>query len=353
MAILDLVRTLLPGQTAAERTLGDVPAVEPLAIASALRLSVALQGGGSLGAFSWGVLDRLLEAGVRFDAVSGSSAGAVNAVLLASGIATGGRDAAREILARFWRQSSDAARLNFVGSMLSWSAPLMSPYHFNPLDVSPLRNLLQADVDFDRLRQSSPIRLLIGATRVRDGRLRIFREAEISAEVVMASACLPALSHAVEIEGEAYWDGGYSANPPLIPLVRTTAVPRVLVVQIVPTRCPTLPTSSVEIARRLAQINFNASLVRDLDTLASATEAGRQPLPTLFRALDKSAKLDLHRIAAEDHVPGLASASATDLDWRFLTGLRDAGRAAAAEWLTGLGDVASRDGRAGGSVGTA
>lgn len=297
------------------------------------RISLALQGGGSLGAFCWGVLDRLLEADMHFDAVSGASAGAVNAVLLASGLLSGGPAEARALLARFWKQASDAASLHFASSMFSWSTPLMSPYQFNPLDISPLRNLLRSDVDFDRLRSDSPLRLLIGATRVSDGRLRIFRESELTADAIMASACLPALNQAVEIDRVAYWDGGYAANPPLIPLVQATAVPDVLVVQIIPTEAAVLPRSSKDIARRLSQITFNASLLRDLDTLASLTDVGRDPLPALFRKLDKSARFKLHHISAEAHVPDLADASATDLDWRFLSGLRDAGRSAAARWL--------------------
>ncbi|HEX4767048.1 MAG TPA: patatin-like phospholipase family protein [Lichenihabitans sp.] len=326
MTIADRLRAILPDPEPASGGTPPGPG-------EARRLSLALQGGGSLGAFAWGVLDALLEHGVRFDAVSGSSAGAVNAVLLASGLANGGRDRARELLERFWRHASEAASMQFVSSMFSWSGPPMSPYQFNPLDISPLRSLLRTEVDFDMLRQRSPIRLLIGATRVVDGRLRIFRESELTAEAIMASACLPSMSQAVEIDGEAYWDGGFSANPPLIPLVQATAVPDVLVVQIIPTQAPALPRSSSDIARRVAQITFNASLLRDLDTLASLTDVGRAPLPALFRKLDKSARLRLHRLSAEDHVAALASASATDLDWRFLCGLRDAGRAAANTWL--------------------
>ena len=320
MTIVNRIRDLFPGTAKGDEP--DGSGRQPL------RLSVALQGGGSLGAFSWGVLDRLLERGMAFDCVSGTSAGAVNAVLLAAGLVSGGPEEARALLARFWRGASEAASLNFVSSMFSWSSPTMSPYQFNPLDLNPLRNLLRSDVDFDRLRAHPPLRLLIGATRVTDGRLRIFRESEVTVDVVLASACLPALSQAVEIEGEPYWDGGYSANPPLIPLVQATAVPDVLVVQIIPTEVAALPRSSADIARRLSQITFNASLVRDLDTLAGLTDIGREPLPALFRMLDKTARLRLRRIAAEDHVPGLATASATDLDWRFLCSLRDAGRAA-------------------------
>ena len=337
MTIKDRVLDLLPGKPDGDiqRTRAEhgAPWSGGAGARPLRRLSLALQGGGSLGAFSWGVLDRLLEQDVVFDCVSGTSAGAVNAVLLAGGLANGGLGEARALLARFWRQTSEAASLQFVKSMFSWSSPTMSPYQFNPLDISPLRNLLRSEIDFDLLRARSPLRLLIGATRVTDGRLRIFRESEVTAEVVLASACLPALSQAVEIEGEPFWDGGYSANPPLIPLVQATAVPDVLVVQIIPTQAPAVPRSSGDIARRLSQITFNASLLRDLDTLAGLTDIGREPLPALFRKLDRTARFRLHKIAAEDHVPGLATADATNLDWRFLCSLRDAGREAVDRWL--------------------
>jgi NTE family protein len=301
------------------------------------RLSLALQGGGSFGAFTWGVLDRLLEEkDVSFDAVSGASAGAINAVILSSGIARGGASGGREALAQFWQQASQAApghgaSRNSPGLALDLSTRLMSPYQFNPLDFNPLRALL-GEVDFEALRKDPPLRLLIGATRVSDGRLRIFREHQITRDIVLASACLPLLQHAVTIDGEAYWDGGYAANPPILPLVTASRASDVLVVQIIPTEGEELPRTSPQIIRRLNQMTFNNSLLHDLDTLASMMELakGRGGEGRLSRKLQR---LNLHRLSAEDAVPDLREMSAFNLDWDFLIRLRDAGRAAAADWL--------------------
>src|SRR5271166_6039924 len=180
------------------------------------RIALALQGGGSFGAFTWGVLDRLLEDGTEFDAISGASAGSMNAVLLASGLQKGGPDGARAALDGFWHDVADTPSLpSFALTALAASVPFVSPYYHNPLGLNPLRDLLTKHVDFDRLRAAPPVRLMIAATRVRDGGLRIFREDEVSLDSVLASACLPMMQRAVEIDGEAYWDGAYSANPQL------------------------------------------------------------------------------------------------------------------------------------------
>ncbi len=206
------------------------------------RLSLALQGGGSFGAFTAGVLDGLLaDPDLSFDTVSGTSAGAVNAVLLADGLAEGGPDAARAKLARFWERLSLAAPLRLGGivdaamsSAVHLSGRMLSPYQFNPFGLDPLRRLLAEEVDFDRLRRDPPLHLMIAATRVRDGKLRLFREREITLDAILASACLPHIHHAVEIDGEAYWDGGFSANPPLRKLVRESRTDDVLLVQLTP-----------------------------------------------------------------------------------------------------------------------
>jgi len=190
----------------------------------AKRLSLALQGGGALGAFTWGVLDRLLEEDITFDAVSGSSAGAMNGVLLASGLAKGGPAEARASLDRFWHKVSDVgqpARRPWNSVTLHAITSKLSPYQFNPLDLNPLRDIIAGEVDVEAVR-NGPVRLLLGTTHVNDGELRIFGSEELTLEVLLASACLPHASQAVSIGGEAYWDGGYAANPPLLPLVGTT-----------------------------------------------------------------------------------------------------------------------------------
>jgi NTE family protein len=309
-------------------------------------VSLALQGGGSFGAFTWGVLDRLLEQGdIAMDVVSGASAGAVNAVLLADGLAEGGPEAARLRLERFWRRVSAAAPLARLGqaaagtaaAALELSTRMLSPYQFNPLDLNPLRGILADEVDFARLRRASPIRLLIGATRVKDGRLRLFRNDEITLDVVLASACLPQLQHAVEIEGEAYWDGAFSANPPLRQLVLDSVADDVVLVQITPEEQSGVPYLLRDITRRVNQITFNGPLQREIEALADlAAVCGRE---RYFRSrlCRKLRRLRLHRIAAENAIEGLQQASALALGWPFLSRLKEGGRKAAAEYLPQLG----------------
>jgi NTE family protein len=308
-----------------------------LAKSRKLRLSLALQGGGSLGAYTWGVLDRLLEEkDIRIDAVSGASAGAINAVVLASGLAKGGPAHAREALEHFWRSASQVAPRHAGArastGVLDLSTRFLSPYQFNPLDLNPLRPLLGEEADFEALRRKPPLRLLIGATRVSDGRLRIFREHQLTRDVVLASACLPLLHQAVTIEGEAYWDGGYAANPPIMPLVAASRAADILVVQIIPTEGEQLPKTSRQIIRRLDQMTFNSSLLHDLETLSSMMQLARQE-PGEGARLRKLRRLRLHRLSAEDSVSDLRRMSAFNLDWAFLTRLRDAGRDGATQWL--------------------
>jgi len=302
------------------------------------RLSLALQGGGAFGAFTWGVLDRLLEEKtIAFDAVSGASAGTMNAVLLASGLAQGGPDEARARLERFWRKVSDAGRPSRLASgnaALNAIAPRMSPYQFNPLDMNPLRDILAAEVDFDTVRTNASVRLLLGTTRVSDGALRIFRNKDITLDVVLASACLPHASQAVSIDGEPHWDGGYAANPPLIPLVAATKASDVLVVQIIPSHSFELPKTSPEIDKRLGQITFSSSLQKDLEALSMMTKLSRAEGETSHSRLGrKLQRLQLHRISASDHVDDLAASSFGDTGWAFLSHLRNQGRLAAETWL--------------------
>ncbi len=291
-------------------------------------LSLALQGGGSFGAFTWGVLDRLLEeADIDFDTVSGSSAGAVNAVLLASGMIDGGREGARASLSRFWKRISLAAALlpkTPVEAGFDLLVRSMSPYLFNPFNVNPLRDALAEEIDFERLRERSEIKLLLGATRVRDGRLRILTNHELTVDAVLASACLPLLHHTIELDGEAYWDGGYAANPPLIPLVRASRSAHILIVQVTPSMSERAPMSAREIAARLDQIRFNAMLNTELEALKYGKVLG---------ATEKLRRLRIGRISADEQFDGLADESAANLDWEFLERLRRGGRAAADLWL--------------------
>ena len=297
------------------------------------RLSLALQGGGSFGAFTWGVLDRLLEErDIVLDAVSGSSAGAVNAVLLASGLADGGRAEAKARLERFWRRMSASA--SFLPSSAFSGSPLgagfglvlraLSPYQLNPFNLNPLREALAAEVDFAGLSARSPLRLLIAATRVRDGKLRLFTNAELTADTVLASACLPLIHHTVEIDGEPYWDGGYASNPPLLPLVQASSAAHLLIVQVTPNTTERVPTTSRDIAHRLEQIHFNATLNAELEALKFGMIVGATP---------KLRRLRIGRIAAQDEFEGLAEESAGNLGWEFLERLRESGRGAVQAWL--------------------
>ena len=294
-------------------------------------VSLALQGGGSLGAFTWGVLDRLLEdESMTFDTVSGASAGAINAAAMASGLAAGKAATARETLERFWRRASGAALSPAMSDAFAFSSRTLSPYEFNPFDLNPLRLLLGHEIDCDRIRKAPPFRLLLGATRVRDGALRLFSEREITTEVLAASACLPLINQAVTIDDEDYWDGGYAANPPMMPLIEASRTPRILVVQIIPEQGSGHPRSKKDIVRRLDNITFNASLTHDLETIdlvKSLTPPGQRS--------NKIADARIERISAEATWPEIAAADPLNLDWGFLCGLRDAGREAAQRWLAG------------------
>jgi NTE family protein len=318
------------------------------------RLSLALQGGGSFGAFTWGVLDRLLqEENIEFDVVSGASAGAFNAVVLAAALAQGDRQLAREKLERFWWRISQSLGFNPFGTAarfipgaaagtLSFFTSFLSPYQFNPLDLNPMRTVLDEEVNFDDLRRSGATKLLLSATRVSDGRARIFRNEEIDAETVLASSSLPLFHHAVVIDGEAYWDGGYSANPPLIDLAWASSASDILVVQITPTHASETPKTSHDIIRRLGHITFNASLMREMTALDRLARSARSPWALLTPLGRKFRDLRQHHIIAEDAFPGLYDASEMNLSWDFLIDLRDRGREAAAAWLAS-GAVEKRD----------
>ena len=296
-------------------------------------LSLALQGGGSFGAFTWGVLDRLLEEPeLNFDAISGASAGAVNAVILASGMVEGGRVGAQLRLEKFWKRMSYASAFlpsasltaAATNSALGLFSLALSPYQFNPFNLDPLREAIEAEVDFERLRAESQIKLLIGATRVRDGKLRIFNDAELTVEMVLASACLPLLHHTIEVNGEPYWDGGYVANPPLIPLVLASDAANLLIVQVTPNSSEHVPKAPRDIAKRLDQINFNSTLNAELEALK---------IGWILRATPKLSWLRIGRISAQDEFAGLAGESAGDLSWKFLKRLHRSGRAAVELWF--------------------
>jgi NTE family protein len=312
-------------------------------------INLALQGGGAHGAFAWGVLDRLMEDGrIDIEGISATSAGAMNATVLACGFAGGGREGAREALADFWRRIANAAAasplqpslldrmtqnhgLDFSPAFQTFDllVRVFSPYQFNPMNFNPLRHIVEQSVDFERLRKSSAIKLYLNATNVRTGKVRLFRNAEITPDAVMASACLPLMFQAVEIEGEAYWDGGYMGNPAIFPLIYECDSADVVVVHINPIARPEVPRTAAEILNRVDEISFNSSLMREMRAIAFVSrliDEGKVKEGSIKRML-------IHSIAAEDFMQKLGVNSKMNADWEFLTHLRDAGRARAAEWL--------------------
>ena len=293
------------------------------------RLSLALQGGGSFAAFTWGVLERLLEEpSIAFDAISGASAGAINALLLASGLAEGGREGARNRLNRFWLRLMHEASFRSLmliggfspaGSSVAFGPTLRSG-QFDPFDLDPLRHALSRDINFAALRDPNCPKLLITATRIRDGQQQIFGNDAVTADVALASTCPPLVHCAVEIDGEAYWDGGFSGNPPLIKLAQQSTTTDLLLIQVTPTRDGYVPITLAAIDRRLDQIAANAALNAEIAAIAWAQSHA-------------AAALRLSKIAAEDSIEGLAQRSSTDLGRGFIRLLHRSGREAAENWL--------------------
>jgi NTE family protein len=310
-------------------------------------IDLALQGGGSHGAFSWGVLDRLLEEPwLEIDGVSGTSAGAMNAAVLVDGFAAGGRDGARAALEAFWRSVSDAARFSpfqrtpldlLLGRWTLDNSPLyvamdlmarmVSPYDLNPGGANPLSTILSRHIDFARVAKAS-IKLFVTATSVKTGRGRVFHNDEITPDVLLASACLPTMFQSVEINGEAYWDGGYSGNPTITPLVRECRSRDTIIVQINPVERAGTPRSARDILDRLNEVSFNAVLLKELRMIALLRQVA-DPGNTEGALW---AGMRIHRIASED-LAQLGASSKLLAEWAFFLKLRDLGRDAAEAFL--------------------
>jgi NTE family protein len=306
-------------------------------------MSLALQGGGAHGAYTWGVLDALLERGVDVAAASGASAGAMNAIALTQGWLDGGRDGARAALARFWTavgqhmppgwfnggeppSLTPAARL-----LIEWTR-VLSPYQLNPLGINPLRDILREQIDFERLRASrrGP-QLFVAATHANTGRLRVFHRTEMSLETALASSCLPTLQQAVLIDGEPYWDGGYAANPALFPLVREVAADDLMIVMLSPLVHAQLPLTASEIQQRAIEIAFNATFLREVRMLSElqAQLLGSWPLGRLERRL---ARLRFHLIEADGALSAMPGETRLVAHLPFLERLRELGRASGLQW---------------------
>jgi NTE family protein len=314
---------------------------------SPILIDLALQGGGSHGAFTWGVLDRLLEEPwLRIAGISGTSAGAMNAAVLADGWVDGGAEGARAALEKFWRRVSRAAAFSplqrspldrLLGRWTLDTSPayvfmdlmsrVLSPYALNPLDLNPLRGILTESIDFSRLA-TSPIKLFITATSVRTGRGRIFRNAEITAEVLLASACLPTMFRAIEIDGEPYWDGGFTGNPTITPLVRETDAHDSILVQINPRERSETPRSAADILNRLNEISFNSPLMKELRMIALL----RQVADPGTGEGTRWAQMRMHRIMT-DMLTQFGASSKLNAEWEFIAMLRSEGRRAAGDFL--------------------
>lgn len=316
-------------------------------------IDLALQGGGSHGAFTWGVLDRLLEEPwLKIEAISGTSAGAMNAAVLADGWTSGGVEGARAALDNYWQRVSQAASFSplqrspldvMMGRWALDTSPaylamdlmsrVLSPYDLNPLGLNPLRGILSESIDFSRL-PSSPIKLFVTATNVRTGRGRIFRNAEITADVLLASACLPTLFQAIEIDGEHYWDGGYAGNPTITPLIRESDAIDTILVQINPRERSEPPRTASDILNRLNEISFNSPLMKELRMIAVL----RQVADPGNGEGARWARMRTHRILT-DMLADLGASSKLNAEWAFVSMLKEQGRKSADEFLAAHGNA--------------
>jgi NTE family protein len=323
-------------------------------------INFALQGGGAHGAFTWGVLDRVLEdERIAVEGISATSAGAMNAAVFTYGYAIGGRDGAKRAMAGFWRRVSHAAMqgplqpswfdkmtgnhsLQFSPAfiMADLMTRLFSPYELNPLNRNPLKDVLEASVDFEALRDSEcPIKLYLSATNVRTGKVKVFERHEICADRVLASGCLPFMFQAVEIEGEHYWDGGYMGNPAIFPLIYGCDSRDVVIVHINPLERKELPRSAAEILNRINEISFNSSLMREMRAINFVTKLiddGKINGDDLRRPL-------VHSISADEVMVKLGVSSKLNADWDFLLHLHEAGRTYADSWIKANYDRLGRE----------
>jgi NTE family protein len=314
-------------------------------------VSLALQGGGAHGAFTWGVLDRLLEdERIKIDGVSATSAGAMNGAVLVYGMIKGGREGARKLLRQFWLRVADSGRMSIFqptvfDKMLGnhnldyspayqmfdiWTR-IFSPYQFNPVGTNPLRKILEDLIDFERLKYaSSALKLFVNTTNVRTGKIRVFKQKEMSADVLLASSCLPHLFHAVEIEGEHYWDGGFMGNPAMFPLIYNCRASDIIIVEINPIVVEDLPNSARSIIDRMNSISFNATMMREMRAITLVTRLLDQHRLT---GRSNLRRIHFHMIQAEQEMAQLGVSSKFNLDRDFLELLFALGNRTADVWL--------------------
>jgi NTE family protein len=316
-------------------------------------VTLALQGGGSHGAFTWGVLDRLLEDDqLDIEGISGASAGAINAVVLANGYAQGGREGARRGLNDFWQRVSLKSPFNFPSDdvkgalnlgtgaevqmalkMFMSLTRILSPYQLNPFDINPLRDILAEQIDFERLRAEGKIKLFVAATQISTGMLKIFRNKQLTLDSLLASACLPAMHRAVEIDGEAYWDGGFTANPPIFPLLHQCRARDIMVVLLHRNPQAAVPTNADDICARLTDIGFSAALFTELQGIALAQREAQRAWFSLGRLERRLRKLNVHLVDSLEFMSRLNDLSKLNTQAPFIQALHAEGRLQAEKWL--------------------
>jgi NTE family protein len=309
-------------------------------------INLALQGGGAHGAFTWGVLDRLLEdERLAIEGISGTSSGAMNAAAVAYGLTVDGRSGARRMLAELWGRigvniptHAPAMNPHTIDRTLALEGTLaltriFSPYQLNPLNLDPLREIVTSLFDFERLRNDCRVKLFIAATQVRTGKLRVFETRELSADVLLASACLPSLHQAVIIDGEAYWDGGYAGNPALFPLFYKCDASDIIITLVHPLSSPELPTSASDIYYRTTKLSFGTTFLREMRTIAQAKSQVDRHVLSLSRLERRLRRLNVHLIEPDQRLSELDGTSMLDNRGDFLLWLREHGRTQADVWL--------------------
>jgi NTE family protein len=314
------------------------------------KIGIALQGGGAHGAFTWGVLDRLLEEDdIQAEAMCGTSAGAVNAVTCAYGLHTGGPQKAKELLEKLWRKVSETGSFLFKPGMFDqqysngdiYNSPgymmfnalsqVFSPYNFNPFNYNPLRDILIELVDFDELHRYHKKKLFICATNVKTNRAKIFTNKEITVDSVLASACLPLLFQAVEIDGEYYWDGGYMGNPPIYPLIDNTHLKDIVLIKINSIIINSVPTTARDIADRVNEISFNSSLINEMKLIHYRNELLRNGILKVDNKTHR--EIFIHTISGYSALSQLSYSSKMNTSWEFLVSLKEKGRSIADNWI--------------------
>ncbi|MDI1355260.1 MAG: patatin-like phospholipase family protein [bacterium] len=313
-------------------------------------VGIALQGGGAHGAFTWGVLDRLLEEDVIVaEAMCGTSAGAVNAVTCAYGLHLGGPTKAKELMEQLWRKIAQTGSSIFKPSMFDKAysngdihnspgymmfnvmSQFLSPYNFNPFNYNPLKDILNSLIDFEELHLYNKKKLFICATNVKTNRAKIFTNKEITVDAVLASACLPFLFQAVEIDGQFYWDGGYMGNPPISPLITNTDIHDIVLIKINSININSVPTTARDIADRVNEISFNSSLINEMKLIHYRNELLRNGI---LKVDDKNNReIFVHTISGYEALSQLSQSSKMNISWEFFLDLKEKGRKIADHWI--------------------